>query len=564
MATSDGAVIVQTDGTILLDVHHEKYEQARTHLARFAELEKSPDHFHTYRVTALSLWNAASAGITAKEIVDQLSLISRYDIPNTILRFIEDMIGRYGLLELRQHTQGLVLYAHDPLLLKEVSSQKSIAPLLLGEISDREIIVPLLSRGTIKVALTKLGYPVKDLAGYASGEPLALSLIATLPNGDPFSLRDYQEQAAHAFYQNGEPIGGAGVLTLPCGAGKTIIGIKAIDHVQMSTLILTSSITAARQWIREILEKTTLHEDDVAEYSGDQKTTAPITVATYQILSYRKKGSDEFPHLALLASRNWGLIIYDEVHLLPAPVFRITAEIQARRRLGLTATLIREDGREDEVFSLIGPKKYDAPWRVLEAQGWIATAVCTEVSVFLDEEERREYAVATQRDKARIAAEARQKEEVILSIIAQHPGELILIIGQYLDQLTRIAKRLQVPLITGSTKQKDRDELYAAFRQNRISTLVVSKVANFSIDLPDASVAIQVSGTFGSRQEEAQRLGRIMRPKGNGQRAYFYSVVTQDTKDQEFALSRQRFLTEQGYEYQIVDASMLCESEVSV
>ncbi len=564
MATSDGAVIVQTDGTILLDVHHEKYEQARTHLARFAELEKSPDHFHTYRVTALSLWNAASAGITAKEIVDQLSLISRYDIPNTILRFIEDMIGRYGLLELRQHTQGLVLYAHDPLLLKEVSSQKSIAPLLLGEISDREIIVPLLSRGTIKVALTKLGYPVKDLAGYASGEPLALSLIATLPNGDPFSLRDYQEQAAHAFYQNGEPIGGAGVLTLPCGAGKTIIGIKAIDHVQMSTLILTSSITAARQWIREILEKTTLHEDDVAEYSGDQKTTAPITVATYQILSYRKKGSDEFPHLALLASRNWGLIIYDEVHLLPAPVFRITAEIQARRRLGLTATLIREDGREDEVFSLIGPKKYDAPWRVLEAQGWIATAVCNEVRVFLDEEERREYAVATQRDKARIAAEARQKEDVILSIIAQHPGELILIIGQYLDQLTRIAKRLQVPLITGSTKQKDRDELYAAFRQNRISTLVVSKVANFSIDLPDASVAIQVSGTFGSRQEEAQRLGRIMRPKGNGQRAYFYSVVTQDTKDQEFALSRQRFLTEQGYEYQIVDASMLCESEVSV
>ncbi|KUO94970.1 DNA repair helicase XPB [Ferroacidibacillus organovorans] len=555
----DKPVIVQMDGSILLDVHHPDADEARQCLVPFAELEKSPDHFHTYRVTALSLWNAASAGHRSVEIVESLRSISRYDVPPPILRFITETMDRYGILELHRDEHGLTLFSHDPLALLEVCQHRSIAPFVRRHISASAVEIPLLARGTIKVALTKLGYPVRDLAGYAKGQPLHFSLREFLDDGAPFILRDYQEKAAASFHEGGNLSGGSGVLTLPCGAGKTIIGLRAMELLQTSTLILAANVTAARQWIHECLDKTTLAPEQVAEYSGESKMTAPVTVATYQILSFRPRGKDEFPHLSLLSSHNWGLIIYDEVHLLPAPVFRITAEIQARRRLGLTATLVREDGKEDEVFSLIGPKKFDAPWKELEAQGYIATATCTEVRVGLNDEERRHYAVAELREKARIAAEAQEKEDAVLLLVARHSKDMILIIGQYIDQLKRIAEKLHAPLITGSTKSRERDELYQAFRTGELRVLVVSKVANFSIDLPDASVAIQVSGAFGSRQEEAQRLGRIMRPKAEGMTAHFYSVVTRETKDQEFALGRQRFLTEQGYQYEIVDLADLKE-----
>ena len=555
-------VIVQMDGTILLDVHHEHVEEARILLAKFAELEKSPDHFHTYRVTSLSLWNSASAGHQPQEILHDLRSLSRYEIPVSIQRLIMETMERYGLLELHKGTDGLVLTAKDEWVLQEVIKHKSIAPLVRNVISPLAVEVPLLSRGTIKVALTKMGYPVKDLAGYAEGEPLSLAIKPHLAGGAPFVLREYQRQAVEAFHQGGGLSGGSGVLTLPCGAGKTIIGLKAMELLQTSTLILAANVTAARQWIKEITEKTTLNESQVAEYSGESKATAQVTVATYQILSYRPRGKEHFPHLSLLQERNWGLIIYDEVHLLPAPVFRITAEIQAKRRLGLTATLIREDGREEEVFSLIGSRKYDVSWKVLEAQGWIATAVCTEVRVALNDVERQTYANAELREKSHIAAAALAKQDVVADLIKMHRGESILVIGQYLDQLERIAKSINAPLISGAMKTRDRDLLYNKFRNGEVQILVVSKVANFSVDLPDASVAIQVSGTFGSRQEEAQRLGRIMRPKQEGQLAHFYTVVTKETKDQDFALSRQRFLTEQGYHYDIMDAAELLVEEV--
>ncbi len=555
-------VIVQMDGTILLDVHHEHVEEARILLAKFAELEKSPDHFHTYRVTSLSLWNSASAGHQPQEILHDLRSLSRYEIPVSIQRLIMETMERYGLLELHKGTDGLVLTAKDEWVLQEVIKHKSIAPLVRNVISPFAVEVPLLSRGTIKVALTKMGYPVKDLAGYAEGEPLSLAIKPHLAGGTPFVLREYQRQAVEAFHQGGGLSGGSGVLTLPCGAGKTIIGLKAMELLQTSTLILAANVTAARQWIKEITEKTTLDESQVAEYSGESKATAQVTVATYQILSYRPRGKEHFPHLSLLQERNWGLIIYDEVHLLPAPVFRITAEIQAKRRLGLTATLIREDGREEEVFSLIGSRKYDVSWKVLEAQGWIATAVCTEVRVALNDVERQTYANAELREKSHIAAAALAKQDVVADLIKMHRGESILVIGQYLDQLERIAKNINAPLISGAMKTRDRDLLYNQFRNGEVQILVVSKVANFSVDLPDASVAIQVSGTFGSRQEEAQRLGRIMRPKQEGQLAHFYTVVTKETKDQDFALSRQRFLTEQGYHYDIMDAAELLVEEV--
>ena len=555
-------VIVQMDGTILLDVHHEHVEEARILLAKFAELEKSPDHFHTYRVTSLSLWNSASAGHQPQEILRDLRALSRYEIPVSIQRLIMETMERYGLLELHKGTDGLVLTAKDEWVLQEVIKHKSIAPLVRNVISPFAVEVPLLSRGTIKVALTKMGYPVKDLAGYAEGEPLSLAIKPHLAGGTPFVLREYQRQAVEAFHQGGGLSGGSGVLTLPCGAGKTIIGLKAMELLQTSTLILAANVTAARQWIKEITEKTTLDESQVAEYSGESKATAQVTVATYQILSYRPRGKEHFPHLSLLQERNWGLIIYDEVHLLPAPVFRITAEIQAKRRLGLTATLIREDGREEEVFSLIGSRKYDVSWKVLEAQGWIATAVCTEVRVALNDVERQTYANAELREKSHIAAAALAKQDVVADLIKMHRGESILVIGQYLDQLERIAKNINAPLISGAMKTRDRDLLYNQFRNGEVQILVVSKVANFSVDLPDASVAIQVSGTFGSRQEEAQRLGRIMRPKQEGQLAHFYTVVTKETKDQDFALSRQRFLTEQGYHYDIMDAAELLVEEV--
>ena len=548
-------VIVQSDRSVLLETDNPFFEDARDCLAAFAELVKSPEHIHTYRITPLSLWNAAAAGMTASAIISGLSRFSRYEIPQNIIADIEDNVARYGRLKLYKNEKGqLFLRAEDPLLVAELLNQKSLQPLVTGSPDPNTILVNASNRGNVKCALIKIGYPVEDLAGYIEGAPLELKLRSPAISGLPFGLRKYQLDSVSAFHMRGSNHGGSGVVVLPCGAGKTMVGIGVMDALQTHTLILTTNTIALRQWKNELLDKTTLLDSQIGEYSGDLKEIRPITIATYQILTYRKTKDSPFVHFDLFDAGNWGLIIYDEVHLLPAPVFRVTASLQARRRLGLTATLVREDAREDDVFSLIGPKKYDVPWKVLEKQGWIAQAVCTELRVRLPQEERFRYAIAGKRDKFRIASTNPVKDSIAEGLIARHKDDNVLVIGQYLDQLKVMAKRFKAPLITGRTPTKDRETLYNAFRNGKEKLLIVSKVANFAIDLPDANVAIQVSGTFGSRQEEAQRLGRILRPKSDHSVARFYSLVSRDTCDQDYSVKRQLFLTEQGYRYEIMNA----------
>lgn len=553
-------VIVQSDKSILVEVNNARYGEARDTLAAFAELEKSPEHIHTYRITPLSLWNAASAGVGAAEIVESLNRLGKYELPENVRRDIEEYVSRYGRIRLlKGEGRQLRLVSDDSALLLEIERHKTVAPLLSGRDREGALIVDQAQRGRIKQALVQIGYPAEDLAGYVTGAALSMHLLPRTRGEDlPFVLRHYQEDAVAIFHAGGSERGGSGAIVLPCGAGKTVVGLGIMAELQCNTLILTPSIVAARQWLHEILDKTDVPAEMLGEYTGEHKDIRPITATTYQVLSYRKRRSDEFPHFAIFDERDWGLIIYDEVHLLPAPVFRVTAEIQARRRLGLTATLVREDGREEDVFSLIGPKKYDVPWRELERQGWIATALCHEIRIGMPDELRMEYALAEEREKYRVAAENPGKLATLDHLVHKHRNEQVLIIGQYLDQLNAIAERYQAPLITGKTVTREREKLYDAFRRGEVKLLVVSKVANFSIDLPDANVAIQVSGTFGSRQEEAQRLGRVLRPKANGLLAHFYTLVTRDTRDQEFAANRQMFLTEQGYGYEI-----LYEDEVS-
>ena len=549
----DNPLIVQGDHTILVEVASPRYLEARDGLAPFSELVKAPEHVHTYRVTPLSVWNACAAGTTAAEIIETLIEFSKYPVPEHVAVGIRDYASRYGRLRLSRDERGLVLAALDAPLAEQVAHSKQVIPFLKERLSPLEFRIEPFARGEIKQALVKIGFPAEDLAGYTEGETLRFSLRPTTLGGEVFELRQYQVSAAEAFHAAGSARGGSGVVTLPCGAGKTIVGMSCMERLQSSTLILTTSVTAARQWIRELLDKTTLQEDQIAEYSGERKDVRPITVATYQIMTWRSGRESDFVHLSLFDQRNWGLIVYDEVHLLPAPVFRVTAGLQARRRLGLTATLVREDGREDDVFALIGPKKADVPWKVLENQGWIATARCTEVRLPLPEQLRMPYAVAESRDKFRISSENPLKLEAVRQILDRHPGEPALVIGMYLDQLRAVAEPLGLPVLTGATPQRKRDRLYADFREGRIRVLAVSKVANFAVDLPEASVAIQISGTFGSRQEEAQRLGRILRPKNGRNQAYFYTLVSRDTVEQDFALKRQLFLCEQGYAYSIVD-----------
>jgi DNA excision repair protein ERCC-3 len=550
-------LIAQSDKTVLLEVNNPLYEEARDALARFAELEKSPEHIHTYRITPLSLWNAAAAGLDAASIVGGLERFGKYELPGNVRADIVDAVARYGRVKLVQEGQHLVLVSDDRALLIEIERHKRIAPCLIGRHLSGGLLVDPAQRGRIKQALLQFGYPAEDLAGYVSGAPLEIALRGTTLDGRSFTLRDYQHEAVDVFHAGGTSRGGSGVIVLPCGAGKTAVGLGVLARLQCHTLILTPSIVAARQWIHEILDKTSVPAEAIGEYSGERKEVRPITVTTYQVLTYRPSRSTDFPHFALFNDHDWGLIVYDEVHLLPAPVFRITAEIQARRRLGLTATLIREDGRQTDVFSLIGPKKQDVPWKDLERQGWIATAMCHEVRVRLPEDQRMVYALADETEKYRVAAVNPAKLAVLERLVAEHADDQVLIIGQYLDQLHRVAERLGAPLLTGKTPTREREQLYEAFRRGEVRLLVVSKVANFSIDLPDASVAIQISGTFGSRQEEAQRLGRILRPKRAGLLAHFYSLVTRETRDQEFAANRQMFLTEQGYRYEIVYAEEL-------
>ncbi len=548
-------MIVQSDRSILLETDNPAFEDARDALSAFAELLKSPEHIHTYRVTPLSLWNAAAAGMKAATIIEALRRFSKYEVPQNVIADVEDNIARYGQLKLFKDEKGqLVLESQNTSLIMELLNQRPLQPFITGSPDRTRIYVKPSDRGNAKCALIKLGFPVEDLAGYVSGAPLELALRETTLSGHPFALRRYQIESVDAFYMHGSNYGGSGVVALPCGAGKTIVGIGVIHALQTHTLILTTNTVALRQWKNELLDKTTLTPDQIGEYSGDTKEIKPITIATYQILTYRKAKDSPFIHFGLFDEGNWGLILYDEVHLLPAPVFRATATLQARRRLGLTATLVREDAREEDVFSLIGPKKYDVPWKVLEKQGWIAQAICTELRVRLPEEERFRYAIASKRDKFRIASTNPVKDALCEELIERHHDDNVLLIGQYIDQLKLLTKRFNAPLITGRTPTKERERLYGAFRNGEIRLLIVSKVANFAIDLPDANVAIQVSGTFGSRQEEAQRLGRILRPKANGGVARFYSLVSKDTCDQDYSVKRQLFLTEQGYRYEILNA----------
>ncbi|HOV32548.1 MAG TPA: DEAD/DEAH box helicase [Candidatus Hydrogenedens sp.] len=553
-------LIVQSDRTILLEVENPLYEEARDALSAFAELVKSPEHFHTYRITSISLWNAASAGYHATQVIDLLQKYSRYEVPSNLIYEINETMRRYGRLKLyKSPQQELILESDDSLLLSELLYNKGLQSFDLTRLDSRRVLVKSEFRGHLKCALVKLGFPVEDLAGYVEGAPLQFDLCKILASGKPFVIRDYQKDAISAFYAGGTNRGGSGVIVLPCGAGKTIVGIGIMHKLQTHTLVLTTNTVALRQWKSELLEKTTLTEEQIGEYSGELKEIKPVTLATYQILTHRKTKDGPFIHFRLFEEGAWGLIIYDEVHLLPAPVFRATADLQTRRRLGLTATLVREDGKEDEVFSLIGPKKCDVPWKVLEKQGWIAEAVCTEVRVPMMAEDRYKYVVASRSGKFQIASKNTIKISVCKQLLEQHKEDNVLIIGQYLDQLKIIQKNFGAPIITGQTPTRKREELYQKFRMGEIKLLIVSKVANFAIDLPDANVAIQVSGTFGSRQEEAQRLGRILRPKQSGKQAHFYTLVTRDTLDQDYALKRQLFLTEQGYQYKIVSMEQLDE-----
>ena len=547
-------LVVQSDRTLLLEVDHPLYAEARDALAQFAELEKSPEHIHSYRLTPLSLWNAAAAGLDAPQVIEMLEQFSKYDLPPNVVTDVRDHIGRYGKLKLLREGGELILRSDDPVLIAEVARQKRMQPYIRSHLDAHTLAVDPARRGHVKQALVYIGYPAEDLAGYTEGKPLGFGLRRMTLTDQPFTMRTYQTDAVAAFYANGALSGGSGVVVLPCGAGKTIVGIGAMVAIQRATLILTPSTVAVRQWIAELLDKTTLTADQVGEYTGERKDIRPVTVTTYQILTYRPSEDVEFPHFGLVTGHDWGLIIYDEVHLLPAPVFRLTAEIQARRRLGLTATLVREDGREADVFGLIGPKRFDVPWRELERQGWIATAECHEIRVALPDEQRMPYALAEEREKYRMAAENPVKTLVVQELLARHADDQVLIIGQYLDQLKYLATLLDAPLLSGRTNNTQREKLYDRFRRGELKRLVVSKVANFAIDLPDANVAIQVSGTFGSRQEEAQRLGRILRPKSDGGPAHFYTIVTRDTRDQDFSANRQLFLTEQGYRYTIEDA----------
>lgn len=543
---TDGPLIVQSDKSLLLEVDHPQAQTARIAIAAFAELERAPEHVHTYRITDLGLWNARAAGYDAESVVAALVDHSRYPVPHALLIDVADTMDRYGRLQLRADpVHGLVLHALDQAVLEEVSRTKRIQGMLGARLDETTIVVHPSERGALKQALLKLGWPAEDHAGYVDGEAHPISL-----REEDWQLRPYQQEAVDGFRH-----GGSGVVVLPCGAGKTLVGAGAMASMQRTTLILVTSTVSARQWKDELLRRTTLTEEEIGEYSGASKEVRPVTIATYQVLTLKRKGIH--PHLELMSARDWGLIIYDEVHLLPAPVFRMTADLQARRRLGLTATLVREDGREGEVFSLIGPKRYDAPWKDIEAQGYIAPADCTEVRVTMPAADRMAYAMAEASDRPRLGAAHEAKIEVVERLAARHPGEPMLVIGQFIDQLEEIAERLGADLITGQTPVKRRQELFDAFRTGQIDRLVVSKVANFSIDLPEASVAVQVSGAFGSRQEEAQRLGRLLRPKADGRTAHFYTVVMRDTQDQDYAAHRQRFLAEQGYAYTIMDADEL-------
>lgn len=559
----DRPLIVQSDRSLLLEVGGPMYAACRDAIAPFCELIKSPEHVHTYRITPLSIWNAAAAGLAADAMVETLTTHSRFEVPTNVLRDIEDLHGRFGRLRLTVAQDGTLVLGSEEAELLDLVQNQPLTKDLVGEPRAEGLPVERQYRGEIKRCLIKLGWPVEDRAGYVDGGPLTVELSTELEDGRPFGLRDYQHDAVSSFHRNGRVEGGSGVVVLPCGAGKTIVGMGVMSRVGRKTLILTTNHTAVKQWRTELLNKTELTEDDIGEYTGQAKEVRPVTISTYQILTWRRRKTDPFVHFQLFQENDWGLIIYDEVHLLPAPVFRVTADIQATRRLGLTATLVREDGHEEDVFTLIGPKRYDVPWKVLERQGWIAEARCREVRVPMDARLKKQYVLADQRSQFRLAAENPAKIDVLKDLLQQHVDDSILVIGQYIDQLETVARRIESPLITGKTPKDERVVLYEAFREGRDNVLVVSKVGNFAVDLPSASVIIQISGTFGSRQEEAQRLGRVLRPKEDGRGATFYTLVSNESVEQDFAQHRQLFLTEQGYAYEIIDADAIAREDTT-
>ena len=559
----ENPLIVQGDHTVLLEVDHPRYEEARDSLLAFAELVKSPEHIHTYRLTPLSIWNARSAGLQSEEIATRLCDLSRYQVPENVLTEIRERASRYGRLRLMADEKGLLLAADDAALGAEIFHHRLVAKHLSHQISERVVRVEGQERGRLKLALVKVGFPVEDLAGYVPGERISMGLRSVTRKGAGFALREYQQESVDAFHAGGGVRGGSGIVVLPCGAGKTMVGLACMAALETSTLILATGITAVRQWLDELLDKTTLEPEDVGEYSGAAKDVRPVTVATYQVLTHRPRAGASFPHLELFQRRDWGLVIYDEVQVVPAPVFQMTAGLQARRRLGLTATLVREDGREEDAFALIGPKKVDVPWKTLEREGWVAKALCAEIRVPLPDEQAMSYALASEREKFRLASENRHKLSLVRQLLERHRDEPVLVLGMYVRQLEDVGRHLDLPVVTGKTPQRRRDQLYAAFRSGEIKSLALSKVGNFALDLPEASVAIQISGTFGSRQEEAQRLGRILRPKSGENQAHFYSLVSRDTVEQDFAMRRQLFLCEQGYEYRILAAEEIAGEAAS-
>ena len=551
--------------TIVVETQHPRFSEMRDALLPFAELEKSPQYLHTYKLTPISVWNAASVGYDADQVISFLESNARYGIPPSFVHEIRQWFAKSNIFSLHDSEDGkLELRCTDTSLLSNLLHDSDFSEQLKEVELDKGVAsLDQARRGLLKSRLMQLGFPVTDLASFVLGQPFEIALRETTKKGNAFKLRPYQKEAVESFYLGGKAGGGNGVVVLPCGAGKTIVAIAAMAAIESHTLILTPNTVALNQWRRELIDKTDLRPEDIGEYSAQVKEIKPVTLTTYQILTYRETKGGDFIHFDLFTSGDWGLIIYDEVHLLPAPVFRATAAIQARRRLGLTATLIREDGQESEVFCLIGPKRFDAPWKELEQQGFISTVECVEVRIPLSEELEREYLALEKRDRYRLASENPEKKNVLKALLKKHIGRRVLIIGLYLEQLRDIAKELKVPVITGSMPNKEREELYEAFRQGKVKVLLVSKVGNFAIDLPDANVAIQISGTFGSRQEEAQRLGRILRPKSDGSQAYFYSLTTEATVDQDYAEKRQRFLTERGYHYELISSSQILSEEYS-
>ncbi|MGB9867540.1 MAG: DNA repair helicase XPB [Bacillota bacterium] len=552
MGAKWGPAIVQNDFTVLLEVGHPQCDEARRHISKFAELVSAPEHVHTYRITPLSLWSALAGSVSTQWILDVLERYARYPVPSCLKEEVLKTCSRYGMVRLSRVGGRMLLEFKSPQVMEQVLGSPALEGIPWERRDPSSCWVDEADRGRIKRACVGIGFPVEDLAGYSPGNHLQVELLPVTRSGRQFCLREYQVEAIESFWQEGSVYGGNGVIVLPCGAGKTVVGLGVMCKARTHTLIIATSVTAARQWLSEIADKTNLDSSLMGEYTSRCKQIRPVTVTTYNMLTHRER--EKYSHLELFQSGKWGLVIYDEVHLLPAPVFRITSEIQAIRRLGLTATLIREDGREEDVFSLIGPKRYELWWRSLEQGGWIAEAECHEIKVDMDPELRARYVVAGDRARFRLAAENPKKTEVLERIMSRHAGERVLIIGQYTDQLRRIAEKLGAPLITGKTPADQRGRLYSCLRNGELSCLVVSKVANFSVDLPEARVAIQVSGTFGSRQEEAQRLGRVLRPKPDGGPAYFYTLVTRDSSEEEYARKRQRFLVEQGYQYRIHDS----------